>query len=593
MLYVSPELRGKTAKSLTERQHFVNLMLALFPKSANQWHAYLDDVVDAWLAERRVIHWGPTSIGKSHMWGAVLLADWLVAPKVSSTILASTSLEALEERIFGCIKKLYAAANDANDDTLPGKVFKQPKGLFYEAGGNRTGIYCVGVKPGDTESEIQKHIGKHPPRFRVALDEPQGMPYAIIRAQVNAGSSGDYKFLAMGNPKTWTDTLGRISEPKGSRKEICETMPKYWRSSWYGALVIYHDGLTNPSVLHRDGPEAGEKEFPFMLSMRRIQEVGDTEGTDSPDYWTMMRGFIPPSGLTKVVCSESEFISHGATEDLVYWKDQPEVFAAMDPAFGGSDRFILSFWEKGENTDNELIIRFKSSTDVKIELSKGNVEQQSVEKVVELLNAEGITTLEKVAIDSTAAQSEFANWLERMMEGNVWRVDYASRVSDLAIPGAPAARKEDGSQRVCRDEYKDRPTELWMAFAAFVKTGHLRNIPMEVVNQMGCRDVIENQKPMQIEPKDSKYKSKLGGRSPDEADAASMVVDLLRRRFGVVPTGTERSLKVPGMSQSWDDAVSAMHIGGSGRISLTSEQILQRALSQPRGMSNAPVMGDW
>ena len=116
---------------------------------------------------------------------------------------------------------------------------------------------------------------------------------------------------------------------------------------------------------------------------------------------------------------------------------------------------------------------------------------------------------------------------------------------------------------------------------------------MEVVNQMGCRDVIENQKPMQIEPKDSKYKSKLGGRSPDEADAASMVVDLLRRRFGVVPTGTERSLKVPGMSQSWDDAVSAMHIGGSGRISLTSEQILQRALSQPRGMSNAPVMGDW
>lgn len=595
MLYLNAGLRDKAPRGGTVRDHFVNLLWCLYPKTILKWHHFLDDVVDAFLNEDRVVHIGPTSIGKSHMWAAVLDADWVVAPKITSTILGSTSLEALEERIFGCIKKLHKAANDANDGTLPGNVFKQPKGIFCDDGGNRTGIYCVGVKPGDTETEIQKHIGKHPPRFRVILDEPQGMPWAIIRAQVNAGSSGEYKFVAMGNPKSWADTLGRICEPQGGRKYVQDQMPKYWRSTWYGALVMFHDGRTNPSVTHPEGPEAGRREFPFMLSAARIEEVRDTEGEDSPDFWTMMIGFFPPGGLVKTVCSESEFITHGATDPVVHWQDTPVRYAGLDPAFAGVDRFLADVWEHGFDTMGNMVVRHAETIDIKLELSRGNIEQQSAEKVVEELKARSIP-INNVAIDSTAAQSEFANWVEKVWgETGLWRVDYASRVSDLPVPSAPGARKEDGSPRTCRDEYKDRPTELYMSFAAFVTSGHLRNVPMEVVHQMSCRNIVERARPMQIEPKDDAYKTKIGGRSPDEADAAVICFDMLRQRFGIVPKGTDRSGRIPGMGGSWEKAVDQYHTGGTGygEPIVTPKEILLATFNAPTMMPDEPIAGDW
>jgi len=281
----------------------------------------------------------------------------------------------------------------------------------------------------------------------------------------------------------------------------------------------FFDGYKCPNVL-----EPGK--YPYLLSQKAIDDTREAYGENSPQFQSQRRGFFPAEGLERTLFTPTLF---DATKsyDPVIWKFEATPVAGLDPAFSsGGDRCVLQFANWGPDSDG--IHRLALGDTVVIPLVAGGEKPMSMmicDSVKTECEKRGVIP-ENLGMDCTGAQITLADMLDIALKGHIHRVNFSGKASDLPL----SANVDTPAREMCRN----RVTELWAAFHAFVKSHMVRQLSEEAVPEFCARRLTGSLHPMQVEPK-TIMKQRFGA-SPDIADAHAVITDLLRERFGVVAT---------------------------------------------------------
>ena len=88
----------------------------------------------------------------------------------------------------------------------------------------------------------------------------------------------------------------------------------------------------------------------------------------------------------------------------------------------------------------------------------------------------------------------------------------------------------------CYDLYGNRVTEIWFAGKELVRCGQLRGVDAELAKEMTARqyETIKGGEGLRMRVESKPDFRKRTGYSPDNADAAFLLVDLARNRHGLI-----------------------------------------------------------
>ena len=134
-----------------------------------------------------------------------------------------------------------------------------------------------------------------------------------------------------------------------------------------------------------------------------------------------------------------------------------------------------------------------------------------------------------VAVDTWGAGSGFGALIEKEWSKDIMHVESSGRATDTQI----ASQSEERAS----DVYDRRVTELWFSMRELVLGDQIRGLDSVSIEQFCTRTYETKGRKYSIEQKKD-YKLRLGKvdnhyKSPDEADAATFIIDLARQAYGL------------------------------------------------------------
>jgi hypothetical protein len=117
-------------------------------------------------------------------------------------------------------------------------------------------------------------------------------------------------------------------------------------------------------------------------------------------------------------------------------------------------------------------------------------------------------------------------------------------VEGVEFGGKPTERMvDDSDQKQCDEVYDRMSTELNLAVRTFAMANGLRGLGKEAESQFCARKTIYKNKKTVVEKKsDMKLRTQ---KSPDEADAVAILVELCRRKGAIPASGDVKVSDVP------------------------------------------------
>ena len=522
----------KLGGELLERwEHMKNAIQLLFPeefviqKDAYSytsrgyiWNKWMDRRCKSFMNGDREFQtwWGASATGKSTDAGVLALCAWLASPHNTTVIVCSTTSKMLEKRIWREVVRFYKM----REHELPGVLRRSTTSILFDPDNPLSGIHGVAVQMGTQADALGNLIGMHNEYVYLIVDEMQATREAAVTAWDNL-SSGlvEGGFLGMGNPMSKMDPLGAKSIPVGGWEKLSSELEEWQTPKGY---CLYFDGLKSPGV---DNPE----KYPFLLTQKQINEMKVDPGEDSPRFWTMRRGFLPPDGIIWAILSERA-ISEYHIKDTVIWAQEPNIVVGIDPAYSaGGDKCILYPAKVGIANDGDYKIEFQHP--VRINLVAREDELMLDTLCTDIKNH--IYSLDvpvnHIGMDCTGNQWMLADALEKSLgETGIMRVKFSGSASDDPIS------LQD--KRPGKDLYSNYVTELWGRFGLYATNDMIRNLDDTACKQFCTRllDFSSNDsRKVTIESK-SILRERLGF-SPDEADAAVVALEVVRKELNILP----------------------------------------------------------
>src|SRR5262249_50672411 len=148
------------------------------------------------------------------------LTDYFAFPNNTLIIVSSTTLAALDFRVWGDMKSMFAKAKRRHP-WLPGKVLESKRAIVTDdlsddaiiSRDMRKGIVCIPCKSEEGEfMSIATYVGMKSERRRHLGDEFQFMGPGMLNSIAN-NNSGDFKGVYSGNPVGQLDPFDKITEP--------------------------------------------------------------------------------------------------------------------------------------------------------------------------------------------------------------------------------------------------------------------------------------------------------------------------------------------------------------------------------------------
>lgn len=507
------------------------------------------DHVRHWVMQTWPAFVGSSSTGKSNDSGACLLADYIVDPYDTVTLVGSTTVPMLQKRIWESILKYLGAFQDwaeANGFALPIRVANAGYSILNDRDGSnaasmavKAGIHGVALDQGG------KLQGAHMPYVRVVVDELATIKDvdAIVEAIANLQIAKDFKFAAMANPGSWTEPSSSIFFTPVGGIDSVSVDTREWEST-FGMGIIHDDGYKSPCVLH---PELAE-EFPFLCTKAHIErELKIARGNDkAPHFWKMVRGFpVPTSADVAPILDPSvaarQKVSEPAVFDYGRWRGTA---AGIDPAWTTNGdgacraRCYLMVDENGRN-----YLDFTGGLDyLKIDAAKTKFKpasEQLAEQTVALMRRPFEADFDHTAVDSSGNQGLGSTLITMYGAVGIMEVNNSEKASE-----APMFKYD---RRPACDVVADRGTEAWIVLARFCEAGMVRGLPEQAMRALCIRhlavdkdkntgDVYRKKGKDRLEEK-KEFKKRFDGKSPDEADACALAALEIKEKYGVVPFG--------------------------------------------------------
>lgn len=393
---------------------------------------------------------GHGSASKTFTASVWFLLDWLAYTDKTALILTSATIPSMDRRIWADFKTLWTKSKI--DLSSVASILDAKRMIRQSVSEGKAAVHAVAAESEDAETKIQ---GMHMPRNRVIIDEADN-PYSssIWPALVNLGTSGHLKWVALANPTDKNSEFGFHCEPRDGWDSINPEIDFEWTSK-LDCHVMRLDGLQSPNIL------AGEDKYPFLLNNESVARTRETSGTNSPEWWTMIRAFYAPEGLSAnifpgglVSRSQKPILWYGETIDV----------AACDPAFEGGDSCILTVGKMGRVAENpqRTALEVSEAFIIKRKDTTKTLAFDYAEQIVTILKDRKVLP-ENFGIDTTGTQGPFADIIEESFGKGIVRVNFGGAATNKKITA------EDKSPAV--ERYKNFVTELWYVAREWCRLG--------------------------------------------------------------------------------------------------------------------------
>lgn len=521
----NPELKYQFMKAMHDY---------LWPNTV--WHYWTERRFKAHCASYSYISKaGGASTAKSYDVAKIAILFWLGDPNHRAVVVASTSLDSLDSRIWGYILKLLSKAALP----IPYDVrFSKPPKILNPCANKKAqdlhhGMFAVAAKKGDDETAISNWIGRHPDKgLMLVLDEGTDMPPALLNALPNLeGNQEVFQCIIIGNSNSRFDLHGAMSTPKGGWKSIDSKIHTQWETTQKNGICLFFGAYESPAI-HETDPERKVLLSKFLITAEGINEKAAQFGEKSSKFLRFVIGFWPEDTSDEVVISE-QFLDTFHDQSPPEWSGiHPlALVGGLDPAFSaGGDDCILRFGILGITSSGLHVLDFQNQK-LLFKLAIINHPEKTAEiQIAEQTNQimDNLRcSLGDLAIDSNGQGRAI---------GSVIRLHKRTHIEPIKIYSTQV-----GGKRVKSFDIQVRTSlELWYAFRDFMQNGQIRGLDNMTLFQFSSRLVTTDPKTRkQVLESKLEYKKRMGAvmpslaRSPDHADAAALVLQaaIIKRGF--------------------------------------------------------------
>ena len=475
--------------------------------------------------------------------GALAVTDWVVDPYDTTTLIGSTTKDALRIRTWESVERYFAILKSNAEFYIPGKITQTGYSILNDrdrdadplAQGAKAGIHGVALNDGG------KLQGAHSKYVRLIIDELATINNhdgkgGILETIDNLQITTDFKFAALANPEGWLDQSSQYCIPEGGIESV-NVDTGSWRST-FGCFVRHHDGMK--SICVKDPDKV--KEFPYLTQKKHVEQAlkRSNGNMDSPRFWKMIRGFPVPSGASgPVVLDPQVAVANGVAEPPP--NDVPftvaNVAAGIDPAWteGGDGACYVRVRVLVDDAGRPLLDFTGGLRYLQI---NGSDRRPAVEQMRrQIIGIMSDRTSPQAAFGTTAVDSSgnqgLADELQIHAGANCLKVNSAEAASDLPLRA--------GSSDPASKSVRDRGTESWTILAEFCRARMVRGLPAEAVRALTTRRLATKPsgEALQKDTLEPKREFKLRFKhSPDECDACALAALAVKERLGVLPYGS-------------------------------------------------------
>lgn len=494
---------------------------------------------------------GAASMGKSYDLGVWHYLDWRRDPMYTNVQVIGPSENHLQRNLFSHLVKLHRAAS------IQFKCDIIQLAITTDSVERNAGIFGVVIPLGKKASgRLQgvKAINRPVPhpifgalsRVRVMLEEAENIPVGIWDDVTNILSNVSglerFKICAPFNPKDPNGPCAQRCEPPSGWQTLDIETDEVWESK-RGWHVTRLDAYKSENVMEKT------ERFSGLQTSEGLEKlISNAGGIGTPGYYTMARGWFPPSGVDLAVIPQH--LMHEIAGEFVF-VETPEICAGVDVALEGEDQAVMcigrcglaSGWKRPvtkENPGGEFVA-FKDprgnsirkhvvQLDTIFSLAKGDT-LKLVAQVTDTVRGAHINP-QYLAIDRTGNGAGVHDILRATLHVGVKGINPSTSPTEKRI------MQEDS--KVPADEYAWLISELWFALKKYIEYGFIKihpNVPTDPLhaeltgrrfNLGGAKTKVESKK---------EYKSR-GNRSPDRADAFTMMLHAVRLNLQGAPSAT-------------------------------------------------------
>lgn len=517
----------------TKYMHLKRMHDILWPKYIDTWN-YWDERrfrehCKPW---KYVSYAGGASCGKSHLAARLALLYWLAAPAKRTVLVASTSLESLNSRIFGYVVRfLYEIELNLPFEYRRGN----PPKILFNSNDKVHGIYAVAAKQGDDDRAIRDIIGRHPDEgLMVILDESTDMPDSLLSALPNL-QAGDIHFqlTAIGNSKSKNDLHGALSTPKDGWKSVDPMKDIQWETTQKDGTCLFFSCYESPAI-HEPDPVKRRLLSKFLVTREQINSKEKLYGSDSEAFMRFVLGYWRIGSDDDTVISPL-FLKEFGVRKTAEWGgyDDLVLVAGLDVAYStGGDDCLLRLAVLGQDVQGRVLLDFRKEELIyKIDISAmAGVasEIQIAEQVIAILNKYNVT-LDRLAVDATGQGRAISSVIQLKAQ---------STYTPIKIYSV----KHGKAKETPFDIVVKSTLDLWTDIRDFIQTDQLRGIDEETLLQLTSRLIVPvgTTGRYTLENKPT-YKARMNNinstlaHSPDRADALSLCLQAAKIRMGFVP----------------------------------------------------------
>ena len=536
-------IRIEDTDLLNPAQHMVNCFNLIYGndvllQSQGIPNNYALDIIDLFCNENDWGIAGCASSGKTFSVAACIVIDWICAPTVTSTYVASTSLDASEDRLWGKVCTLYRIAmrniQAQYKSASIGNLVEYRRMIVFESIDTKdterdytNAIKALAFpKGGEGKRAVENTRGRKNARMRLFLDELAEMDLYALDTRVNLGANPDFIFGGMANPAaTANNPHTELCQPDDPMEwESVTRYTKKWRTRTGVALHLSGEDSPNFKL-----PDAEIPPFDRFLT---IQGEANTlkrcyGNKNALEYWRNVYGWWPDSSVELTIFSKAFILGCDLNFEPV-WKGRTKVVCGFDPAFtAGGDRCAATFCRFGQNDVGRNIGLYLGTREYTS--SVGDVFEESI--AIQLV---------KDCIEYGVHPRDFGLDISgdggKMMRAIIieWSKFHpeAMFVFPISSMGMPTDRKISNlDQRTCKEAYDRLVTEYWFAVHTAMSTRSLVGIDVDkhgiMINELCSRLYTHKGRKVAVEKKfDMKHRLK---KSPDLADSLTYAVQMLRK----------------------------------------------------------------
>lgn len=535
--------------------HFWKIVNMLWGKGCNKKflkHPWAERMVDLACRYNWLTVHGCASSGKSAFGAVWGLVNWLCDPLNTLVLATSTSLKEARGRIWGEIVSYYQSAKPL--ESIGKLVDSTGMIITIDQDGNsndhRRGISLIAGEKKKEKENIGKLIGLKNKRVFLLADELPELSEALIEAaKSNLSANPSFQMIAFGNFKSIYDPMGVFMTPKGGWASVSPD-DEEWETSGEG-YALKLDGTKSPNV------KANKVVWPGIYSKSTLETHYREYGENSAAFWRMCRSHPCPEAESKCLYSDADFIK-GAVHETARWLDEPIMVAAADPAFStDGDTFSVAIGKFGRNENGLPTLEYQGINHLyeNIELTKSGEARdlQTARQLAQLATDSGVRR-EHLGVDCSGPGGlAFGSILSIFWGSRYYPIKFGEKGSDMPV--------SDEDQRKGEEAFNNLASEMWFMGRSFIRSGQIKGLPISVVRQLKARH-YETKKAgdgikMIIEPK-AKMKIRIG-ESPDDGDAALMLIHLCRVMFNFSPGGISGLRQKPSTASSWMNRVKKAH----------------------------------